>query len=204
MNPQLIRAIFLIFSLKNEFKVVLWTVIFVLSLPLIAVLVVTNTGIQTVSDQLVSINVQEHKIEIHDPTGKVIATIQAETDWPVQGIVTLEFGASDLPYQPIHTGIDIGGKIGDSVTPFMKGKVTYIGDLSWGYGKHIIIDNGNNITSLYAHLSEVDVKVGQDVKIGEIIGKEGQTGWATGPHVHFETRVFGIPVNPRIFVTGDP
>ena len=204
MNPQLLRAILLISSLKREFQLVVWTFIFVLSLPLIAVLVVTNTGIQAVSDQLVTVNVQSNRIEIHDPSGKVIATIQAQTVWPVQGVVTLEFGESDLPYQPVHTGIDIADKIGDPVTTFMKGKVSYIGNLSWGYGKYIIVDHGNNISSLYAHLSEVDVKVGQDVKPGDVIGKEGQTGWATGPHVHFEIRVFGIPVNPRMFVTGNP
>jgi murein DD-endopeptidase MepM/ murein hydrolase activator NlpD len=85
----------------------------------------------------------------------------------------------------------------------MNGKVTYVGHLTWGYGNHIIIDNGNNITSLYGHLSQVNVKVGDEVKPGDIIGLEGQTGWATGPHVHFETRVFGIPVNPRTFISSN-
>lgn len=143
-------------------------------------------------------------IQIRDPKGKVIATIQAQTIWPTTGTVTLEFGASDLPYQPLHTGIDIAGKSGDTITTFMKGKVVYVGNLSWGYGKHIIIDHGNNITSLYGHLREVQVTKGQEVQPGDSIGKEGQTGWATGPHVHFEIRVFGIPVNPRTFITGNP
>lgn len=204
MNPQIIRAILLIFSLKNEFRVVFWTFIFILSLPIVAVLVVTNTGIQAVSDQLVTVSTETHLIEIHDPTGHVIATVQADTVWPVSGFVTLEFGESDLPYQPIHTGIDIAHKTGDPVTTFMNGKVTYVGNLSWGYGNHVIIDHGNNITSLYAHLSAVNVNVGQEVKPGDVIGLEGSTGWSTGPHVHFEVRVFGIPVNPRTFITGSP
>jgi len=204
VNPLFLRTILFTFSLKKQFQVVLWTFIFVLSLPLIAVLVVTNTGIQAVSDQLVTVNVQSHNIEIHDPSGKVIATIQANTVWPVNGVVTLEFGESDLPYQPVHTGIDIADKIGDPVTTFMKGKVSYIGNLSWGYGKYIIIDHGNNISSLYGHLSRVDVKEGQEVTPGDVIGLEGSTGWSTGPHVHFEIRIFGIPVNPRMFIGGNP
>ena len=204
MNPLVLRTILFTTSLKKQFQVVLWTFIFVLSLPLIAVLVVTNTGIQLVADQLVSINAQNHLIEIHDPSGKVIATIRAETVWPVLGVVTLEFGESDLPYQPVHTGIDIAGRTGDPVTPFMKGKVIYVGDLSWGYGKHIIVDNDNNISSLYAHLSKVNVTVGQEVKPGDIIGLEGSTGWSTGPHLHFEVRVFSIPVNPKTFINGNP
>lgn len=203
MNLLLPFVINTLWSFKKELTYVLVTFLLVLSLPVIAVIVVTNTGIQIVSDKLVSINLQTHKVEIHDPSGKVVAQINAATVWPVLGTVTLEFGESDLPYQPFHTGIDIAspnGKIGDPITPFMKGTVTYVGDLSWGYGKHIIIDNGDNITSLYGHLSEVYVKKGDEVKPGKVIGLEGSTGWSTGPHLHFEVRVFGIPVNPRVFL----
>lgn len=200
MNPYLIRFFLLVSSSKSTFQLVLWTFIFVLSLPLVAVFVVTNTGTQVVSDQLVTINALNQTIEIHDPTGKIVATIQAETVWPVNGVVTLEFGEADFPYQPVHTGIDIAGKVGDPVTPFMKGKVSYVGNLSWGYGKYIIIDHGNNITSLYAHLSSINVTQGQEVQPGDVIGREGSTGWSTGPHLHFEIRVLGVPVNPRTFV----
>ena len=204
MNPLLLRAILAIFTFKKEFRIVLWTFIVVLSLPIIAVFVLTNAGLPAVSNRLASISLQGHTIEIHDPTGKVIAHIQGVTVWPVHGIVTLEFGESDLPYQPLHTGIDIADKIGDPVTPFMKGKVINTDNLSWGYGNYVVVDNGNNVTSLYAHLSKIEVTKGQEVQPGDVIGLEGQTGWATGPHVHFETRVFGIPVNPRIFVSGNP
>lgn len=189
------------YSYKKELFFVACSFLLALLLPVIAVLVVSNTGIQVVSEHLASVRVTDHAIEIHDPaTGKVVKTITLETVWPVKGVITLSFGESDLPYQPLHTGIDIAGKIGDPVTPFMAGKVIYAGEINWGYGKHIILDNGNNITSVYAHLSEIDVTAGQEVVPGDIIGKEGQTGWATGPHVHFEVRVFGIPVNPRVFL----
>jgi murein DD-endopeptidase MepM/ murein hydrolase activator NlpD len=82
----------------------------------------------------------------------------------------------------------------------MPGKVVYAEEISWGYGKHIIIDHGDNVTTLYGHLNKIFVIKGQNIKAGEVIGKEGQTGWATGPHLHFEVRVFGIPVNPITFL----
>lgn len=204
MNPLLLKTLLVAFSSKDIVKYITWLFIFVLSLPIIAVFIISNAGIPAVSNKLATINVKTHAIEIHDPTGKIIARIDASTVWPVQGVVTLEFGASDLPYQPIHTGIDIADKIGDPVTPFMKGRVIETSSLSWGYGNYVVIDHGNNITSLYGHLSEIDVTKGQLVEPGDIIGYEGQTGWATGPHVHFEVRVFGLPVNPRTFVQGDP
>ncbi len=190
--------------MKQELKYVAFTFIGILLLPVIAVLVITNTGIPAVSDKLASVNAENHEIEIHDPTGKVIATIDAVTIWPVSGVVTLEFGEAHLPYQPIHTGIDIASKKGDPITPFMKGKVLSVNHLSWGYGNYVVIDHGNNITSIYAHMSAANVTEGQDVKPGDVIGKVGSTGWSTGPHLHFEVRVFGVPVNPRTFVTGIP
>jgi murein DD-endopeptidase MepM/ murein hydrolase activator NlpD len=83
----------------------------------------------------------------------------------------------------------------------MPGKVIYAGEIFWGYGKHIIIDHGNNITSVYAHLDKIFVVPGQEIKTtDQVIGNEGSTGWSTGPHLHFEVRVFGIPVNPRTFL----
>lgn len=204
MNPLLIKKILLIFSLKSELKYVLYTFLGILLLPVVAVLIVANTGIPAVSDKLASVNVENHKIEIHDPTGKVIATIDAATNWPVSGVVTLEFGESDLPYQPFHTGIDIAHKSGDPITPFMKGKVLSVNHLSWGYGNYVVVDHGNNIKSLYGHMSATTATAGQEVQPGDVIGKEGSTGWSTGPHVHFEIKVFGVPVNPRTFVTGNP
>ena len=203
MNPHFLRAVIAMLSLKGEFKVVLWTFIFALSLPLIAVFTIANTGIGIVSDAIVKIDVVTHLIQIRDATGNVVAEIQAASTWPIKGTVTLEFGVSHLPYQPLHTGIDIATTRGDPVTAFMRGKVSHVGNLSWGYGKHVIVEHENNITSLYAHFDTVLVKEGQEVAPGDVLGLEGSTGWSTGPHVHFEVRVFGIPVNPRTFVEGE-
>lgn len=204
MNPFFLYNLW---SLKNEIKLVAFSFLILLLLPIIAVIILTNAGIDVVSDHLATVNTQTQKIQIHDPlTGDVIVEISQVMEWPVKGVVTLEFGESNLPYQPFHTGIDIAnpiGKEGDPIVPFMDGKVIYAGEIFWGYGKHIIIDHGNNITSVYGHLSKIYVYPKQDVKIGQVIGTEGQTGWATGPHLHFEVRVFGIPVNTRTFLGQD-
>lgn len=207
MNLIQLKTITLLFSYKREIKFIFLTFLGIALLPIVFVLIIANTGIPVVSDKFATVNLKTRMVEIHDPTGKVVANIKIASTWPVNGAVTLEFGESDLPYQPFHTGIDIGSrrrKIGDPVTPFMKGKVIYADEISWGYGKHVIIDHGNNVQSLYGHLDSINVKAPKEVSPGDIIGTEGKTGWATGPHVHFEIKVYGIPVNPRTFVQGNP
>ena len=197
-----------IWSFRKELKLVTLAFIIVISLPVIAVFMLTNVGIDIVSDKLVTQNTQTQQIEIHDPKdGSIVTIISPQVAWPVSGVVTLEFGQIDLPYQPLHTGIDIAnpyGLKGDPVTPFMEGKVIYAGEIFWGYGKHILVDNGNNISTLYGHLDKIFVYPGQEVKLGKVMGNEGSTGWSTGPHLHFEVRVYGIPVNPRTFLQGNP
>ena len=209
MSTSLFLKIASLWSSRKELYYVYIAFIGVLLLPIVAVILLTNAGIDIVSDRLATVNVKTHKIDIHDPaTGKVILSIEANAVWPAKGVVTLEFGESDLPYQPLHSGIDIAnpsGKIGDSITAFMPGKVIYAGEIFWGFGKHIIIDHGNNITSVYGHLDKIFVIKGQEIKTtDQVIGLEGSTGWSTGPHVHFQVDVFGIPVNPRTFLAGNP
>ena len=193
-------------STKTELKVVLATLTVLFLLPLFAVVVIANAGISEVAHALVNLNPITHLVEIHDANGKLVKTVQVSTGWPVNGIVTLEFGANDLPYQLYHTGIDIASRhqqIGDPVTPFMAGTVIDARTVT-GYGNYVMIDNGNNIVSIYGHLSQILTSKGASVKPGDIIGLEGMTGYATGPHVHFEIRVYGIPVNPRLFMVGNP
>lgn len=199
----------MIWSFRRELSSVLLAFLIVLSLPVIAVIILMNTGFNIVSDKLATVDTTTQTVELHDPKdGSVIKEIKPVVSWPVGGVITLEFGQSDWPYQLFHTGIDIAnpyGRIGDPIHPFMDGTVTYAGEIFWGYGKHIIIDHGNNISSLYGHLSKIFVYPGQKVTITDIIGNEGSTGWSTGPHVHFQISVFGIPVNPRMFLgDGNP
>ena len=187
-------------SFRKELFYVALAFVVVLSLPLVAVFILTHTGINVVSDSLIDVDKETRTITILNPLdGSVAAEINQEMAWPVTGKVTLRFGESSL-YQLFHTGIDIAnpdGLIGDPIIPFMEGVVIYAGETARGYGKHVIIDHGNNISSVYAHLDRIYVYNGQKVKIGDVMGKMGSTGWSTGPHLHFEIRVYGIPVNPE-------
>lgn len=201
MNPFLITTFF---SFKKEFFYVLLAFLLVIFMPLIGVIILTRTGLDFVSERLVAINEVTNEVQILNPLdGSVYKTIKGPFVWPVTGVITLEFGESSR-WQLFHTGIDIAnpqGKNGDPITPFMPGTVVYAGQISWGFGKHVIIDHGDNLTSIYAHLETIWVEVGQAVKPGEIIGLEDSTGWATGPHLHFQINVFGIPINPRVFLS---
>ena len=189
-----------LWSFKKELKFAMLAFLVVISLPVIAVFILTHTGINVVSDALVGVDSETKNIQILDPaSGEVVKEIDPVIAWPVQGIITLEFAQSSQ-YQIFHTGIDIANDPGTSITPFMDGEVVYAGEIFWGYGKHIIIDHGNNIRSIYAHLDKIYVFKGQKVVIGNEIGRMGSTGWSTGPHLHFEIRVYGIPVNPRVFL----
>lgn len=207
MNFQTVATLW---SFRKELKFVAFSFLVILLMPVIGVILLTGAGINIISDKLVTQNEQTQAVEIHDPgTGQVVDTIQTTVVWPVGGVITLNFGEIDLPYQPLHTGIDIAsadGKVGTPVTAMMPGKVIYAGEISWGYGKHIIIDHGNNVTTLYGHLDKIFVYKGQEIKDTKlVIGNRGTTGWSTGPHLHFEVRVYGIPVNPRTFLgQGNP
>jgi len=99
----------------------------------------------------------------------------------------------------LHTGMDFRAETGDPVRATADGNVTIAG---WqgGYGKMVEIDHGNGLTTRYAHLSEIGVKVGQRVRAGFIVGNVGSTGRSTGPHLHYEARVGGDAVDPRKFL----
>lgn len=172
----------------------------ILMLPVIAVILLTQVGLNIISDKLVEQIAITQTIAIKDPTtGEVVAEIHPKVVWPTKGVITLEFSESS-PYQVFHTGIDIAGKLNEPVNPAMDGKVVYAGEVFWGFGKHIVIDHGNNVRTIYAHLNKINVYKGQNVTTADVIGGQGRTGWATGVHLHFQVNVYGIPVNPRVFL----
>lgn len=95
-----------------------------------------------------------------------------------------------------HPAIDLGAEIGDPIKSVKPGVVVYAGYSYDGYGNHVIVDHGKGMTSLYAHLSKIEVKVGQPVTMSTEIGKVGITGHSTGPHLHLEIRQDGRALNP--------
>ncbi len=99
-------------------------------------------------------------------------------------------------YRFFHPGIDLDGEIGDPIYPIKAGKVEAISSSRYAYGNAIIIDHGNQIDSLYAHLSKIDVYPGQEVSTETIIGEVGSTGHSTGSHLHLEVHDHGVPINP--------
>jgi murein DD-endopeptidase MepM/ murein hydrolase activator NlpD len=99
----------------------------------------------------------------------------------------------------MHTGIDFRGSYGEPAHATAAGTVTSAG-WSGGYGQMVEIDHGNGLATRYGHLSEIDVRVGQSIRIGQVVGRIGSTGRSTGPHLHYETRVDGEAVDPQRFL----
>lgn len=99
----------------------------------------------------------------------------------------------------IHTGIDMRGDTGDPVRATAAGTVTVAGN-NGGYGKMVEIEHGGELATRYGHLSAIEVQAGQTVRSGQVIGRIGSTGRSTGPHLHYETRINGDPVDPAKFL----
>lgn len=104
-----------------------------------------------------------------------------------------------LGYRRFHAGLDFAASYGSKIRAADSGKVIFAG---WygGYGRAVIIDHGNGLTTLYGHTSELYVTEGQAVERGQAIGAVGSTGFSTGPHLHFEVRRNGTPVNPTDYL----
>jgi murein DD-endopeptidase MepM/ murein hydrolase activator NlpD len=122
--------------------------------------------------------------------------------WPARGWVTSDFGQRLDPYtaeRVMHQGLDIAAPHGKEVYAPSDGTVVFAG-LEGGYGNVLVIDHGYGIKTRYGHLSRLMVKAGDKIKRGALIAAVGNTGRSTGPHLHYEVRVNGIPQNPRKFI----
>ncbi|MDX2342486.1 MAG: peptidoglycan DD-metalloendopeptidase family protein [Acidimicrobiia bacterium] len=117
---------------------------------------------------------------------------------PVPGAITSSFGMRVHPilgYSRMHSGVDMNAGYGQEIKAGAAGRVILASSYG-GYGNAIILDHGGGMTTLYAHQSSFNVSYGDQVGAGDIIGYVGSTGLSTGPHLHFEVRLFGSPVNP--------
>jgi murein DD-endopeptidase MepM/ murein hydrolase activator NlpD len=112
--------------------------------------------------------------------------------WPVSGPITSPFG---MRWGTLHPGIDIGVPTGTPIHAAASGKVIWCGWMS-GYGNLVVIDHGGGLASLYGHQSRIAASCGENVSQGQLIGYVGCTGFCTGPHLHFEIRLNGSPVDP--------
>ena len=120
--------------------------------------------------------------------------------WPVRGRITSPYGMRVISgRKDFHAGIDIGGPTGTNIVAAESGRVSYAGYMR-GYGNVIILSHDGGYSTVYGHNSVNLVRKGQYVKRGSIIAKLGSTGNATGPHLHFEIRVSGKPVNPLSYL----
>jgi len=125
--------------------------------------------------------------------------------WPARGWVTSDFGQRLDPYtaeRMMHTGLDIAAEHGKPVYSPSDGTVVFAGP-EGTYGNVLVIDHGYGIKSRYGHLAKMLVKPGDRVKRGQEIASIGNTGRSTGPHLHYEVRVNGLPQNPRKFILED-
>jgi len=134
----------------------------------------------------------EENIVTQVPT---ILTTKMSTQYPTYPIII------SRGFQFYHLGIDFDAITGDPIYPIKTGKVEQVSHSGLGYGNFVIIDHGNELTSLYAHLSKINLEKDQEVTMDTVIGKVGTTGLSTGDHLHLEVRESNIPINPALILS---
>ena len=160
-------------------------------------------GISTVIEAQLSASVEATAaVPMHRPLGS--RPYQSSGDGvlsfvPVVGGKSSGYGERKDPIEGdvrFHAGVDIGAKTGTPVYAAGKGKVSFAG-VAGGYGNLVMVDHGNGLQTRYAHLSKIEVKVGEVLEPGVLLGEVGSTGRSTGPHLHFEVRRDGKAVSPE-------
>lgn len=123
--------------------------------------------------------------------------------WPTAGGLASPFGMRVHPilgYRRMHAGIDLGGRTGQQIWSAQEGIVIKAGWDGNGYGNMVVVQHDNSVTTVYAHMSQVAISVGDFVFAGDVLGYVGSTGLSTGPHLHFEVRLSGAPIDPLLFM----
>ena len=135
-------------------------------------------------------------------TGDWVTLADAPSMWPIEGPVASSFGEREDPFKgegAFHSGLDIDAPYGTPVRAPGDGDVLDE-TMGSGYGKQIVLSHGHDLVTVYGHLSGIAVVPGQHVIRGQVIGYVGQSGRATGPHLHYEVRVHNVPVNPHKYL----
>jgi murein DD-endopeptidase MepM/ murein hydrolase activator NlpD len=140
------------------------------------------------------------------PTGQPVANLKLE--WPMPGAaITQPVGPTDLvlepplgPYDHFHTGLDLAEPAGTPVTAAAAGLVVVASHGRIGYGNFVVIAHGQGVETLYGHLKSLEVAAGDQVRAGQVVGREGSSGFSTGPHLHFELRINGQPTDPMLYL----
>ncbi|HWA94935.1 MAG TPA: M23 family metallopeptidase [Terracidiphilus sp.] len=135
-------------------------------------------------------------------TGDWTVLADAPTLWPVEGSIGSSFGERQDPINgegAFHPGVDIEAPYGTPVRAAGDG-VVLAENMGSGYGRQVVLDHGHDLITLYGHMSAVAVVPGQHVIRGQVIGYVGQSGRATGPHLHYEVRIHNVPVNPHKYL----
>jgi murein DD-endopeptidase MepM/ murein hydrolase activator NlpD len=135
-------------------------------------------------------------------TGDWTVLADAPSLWPIEGRVASSFGEREDPINgegAFHSGIDIDAPYGTPVRATADGDVQGA-SMASGYGREVVLDHGHDVSTVYGHLSAMAVVPGEHVIRGQVIGYVGQSGRATGPHLHYEVRVHNVPVNPHKYL----
>ncbi|MEN3376235.1 MAG: hypothetical protein V7604_1590 [Hyphomicrobiales bacterium] len=160
---------------------------------------VTAQGASAFERQLYRVKLARGQV---DRLNRTLAAVPIRKPMTGELEATSGFGVRSDPFlrgPAMHTGLDFRADTGEAARATAAGTITMAGR-NGGYGNMVEVDHGNGFATRYAHLSAIDVEVGQTVRIGQIVGKTGSTGRSTGPHLHYETRVDGEAVDPQKFL----
>ncbi len=160
---------------------------------------VNQTGTQTTMLETRIREAAERKIAAEQAQERYLAAIPSI--WPTLGYISSGFGYRDYPDSEFHAGLDIVNDYGAPIYATAAGVVVEAG-WYYGYGYRVVIDHGNGLQTWYAHDSQLLVSAGQVVRKGEEIATVGATGFATGPHCHYQINLWGKPIDPTPYLSG--
>lgn len=160
-----------------------------------------ETMVRTLESQAASVD--DRTKQLHGQVQQEVAKLRATPCiWPVKGRITSDFGRRKHPLTRVwenHGGLDIGASYGSKIAAAADGVVTFAA-YKYGYGYMVVVDHAFGYQTAYAHCSRLNVKKGQKVVRGQVVGFVGESGIATGPHLHYEVRVWGVQVDPKKFL----